>query len=145
MLPEQREGRDRCVQEGKRDEQALAKAAAVCRAAANIRGKEDDDFACMYSSDANSECSSSGLVVDQKGTGACGGVLDEAASKLVASGKSPESAIFIVGLETPTHIKKRWVLDYGQVGMESSIGERTPVGKSRLEVDLKCSVRGQRT
>ena len=56
---------------------------------------------------------------------------------------SPESAL-IAELETSIQPKRRRVLNFGNDGMESSNGERTPVGlrKIRLEIDLKYGGRG---
>ena len=66
--------------------------------------------------------------MDPEVAGACGGVLDEARSKLVAGGVSPESADLIAELETPIQPKRRRVLNFGNDDMESSNGERTSVG-----------------
>ena len=120
---------DISVPEDERDGLALSENAAAYRAAANIGGEEDDASAAVYSNDDDSECSSSDVVVvDQEVAGACGGVLDVARSKLVAGGMSPESADLIAELETPIQSKRRRVLNFGNVGIESSNGERTPVG-----------------
>ena len=125
------QGHDKSVEEGERDELALAEAAVAYRASATstIRDEDDDVFgAAVYSNDdEESKCSNSDVIVVEE----------------VAGSMSAESADIIAELETPIQAKRRRLLNFGNDGMGSSNGERTPVvEKTRLGVDLKYGRRG---